>query len=75
MFCLSKGLGSPIGSIVVGKKDVIEKIRVIRKRLGGIVRKPGFFVKSCLISLDNIENFVGKANDSAQKLANELRKL
>ncbi len=54
MFCLSKGLGSPLGSMVVGKNDVIEKIKVNRKRLGGILRKPGLVVQSCHISLNNI---------------------
>ena len=44
MFCFSKALGAPLGSIVVGKKDVIDKIRVSRKRIGGILRKPGMVV-------------------------------
>lgn len=55
MTCFSKGLGAPLGSIVVGKKQVIDKIRVSRKRLGGILRKPGMVVKSCHIALDNWE--------------------
>ena len=75
MFCLSKGLGAPFGSIVVGSKQVIDKIRIIRKRIGGLLRKPGMVAQSCHISLDNIDNFVGKANESAQYLAAELRKL
>jgi threonine aldolase len=62
MFCLSKGLGAPLGSMVVGSNNVIEKIRNNRKRLGGLLRKPGMIVQSCHISLDNIENFIGKAN-------------
>ena len=75
MFCLSKGLGAPFGSMVVGSKQVIDKIRIIRKRIGGLLRKPGMVVQSCHISLDNIENFIGKANESAQYLAGELKKL
>lgn len=52
MFCFSKGLGAPLGSIVVGKKSVIDTIRVSRKRIGGILRKPGMVVESCNIALD-----------------------
>lgn len=62
MFCLSKGLGAPIGSMVAGSKAVIEKIRVNRKRLGGMLRKPGMIAQSGHISLDNIDNFIGKAH-------------
>jgi len=62
MFCLSKGLSSPIGSMVVGSKTVVDKVRLNRKRLGGNLRKPGVIAHSCLISLDNIDNFIGKAN-------------
>ncbi len=69
MFCLSKGLSSPIGSMVAGSKNVIEKIRVNRKRLGGNLRKPGVIAHSCLISLDNINNFIDKAHESAEYLA------
>ena len=51
MFCLSKGLSSPIGSMVVGTKNVIEKLRNNRKKLGGNLRKPGVIAQSCFISL------------------------
>lgn len=35
MFCLSKGLGAPVGSLIVGRKEFIERARVLRKMLGG----------------------------------------
>src|SRR5262249_15813818 len=40
-FCLSKGLGAPVGSMIVGSKDFIERCRVIRKMLGGGMRQVG----------------------------------
>jgi threonine aldolase len=55
--------------MVAGSKNVIEKIRVNRKRLGGNLRKPGVIAHSCLISLDNINNFIDKAHESAEYLA------
>ena len=69
MFCLSKGFSSPIGSMVVGTKNVIAKVRDNRKRLGGNLRKPGIIAQSCFISLDNREYFVNKAHESAKKLS------
>jgi threonine aldolase len=51
MFCLSKGLSSPIGSMVIGTKHIIEKVRNNRKKLGGNLRKPGVIAQSCIISL------------------------
>src|SRR5260370_15178428 len=41
MFCLSKGLGAPVGSMIAGTKALIEKGRVYRKMFGGGVREAG----------------------------------
>lgn len=54
MFCLSKGLSCPLGSMVVGSKEIIGKVRVNRKRMGGNMRKPGIIAQSGMIALDNI---------------------
>ncbi|NIU82314.1 MAG: threonine aldolase, partial [Candidatus Thorarchaeota archaeon] len=40
-FCLSKGLSAPVGSVVVGPKDIVEKARKYRKMLGGGMRQAG----------------------------------
>ncbi len=42
MFCLSKGLGAPVGSMLVGSRDFIDKARITRKLLGGGMRQAGF---------------------------------
>src|SRR3989442_9502660 len=41
MFCLSKGLGAPVGSVLVGSKNFIEEARLVRKMLGGGMRQAG----------------------------------
>ena len=44
-FCLSKGLGAPVGSMIVGSRDFIERCRVIRKMLGGGMRQVGVLAR------------------------------
>ena len=51
MFCLSKGLAAPVGSILVGDKEFIEKARKNRKLLGGGLRQSGFLAAAGLIAL------------------------
>lgn len=52
MFCLSKGLGAPIGSVLCGSKKLIEKARKIRKLLGGTMRQAGIVAANGLIALE-----------------------
>jgi threonine aldolase len=53
MFCFSKGLGAPIGSILVGSKKVIERARYLRKGIGGGWRKPGLLAAAALYAIEN----------------------
>jgi threonine aldolase len=54
--CFSKGLGAPVGSIVVSSRETIDRGRRIRKRLGGGMRQAGFLAAAALYALDhNIE--------------------
>lgn len=52
-FCLSKGLGAPVGSVLTGSQDLIEKARVWRKRLGGGMRQAGILAAAGLYCLEN----------------------
>lgn len=52
-FCFSKGLGAPVGSILISDEATIEKARFWRKRLGGGMRQAGVLAAACLYSLDN----------------------
>ena len=51
MFCLSKGLGAPVGSILAGDQKTIKEARRIRKMLGGGMRRAGFLASAGLIAL------------------------
>ncbi|MCW2753424.1 MAG: low specificity L-threonine aldolase [Marmoricola sp.] len=51
--CLSKGLGAPIGSLVVGSREVIDASRVRRKRMGGGMRQVGVLAAAGMYALDN----------------------
>jgi threonine aldolase len=51
MFCLSKGLGAPVGSMLVGSKHSIERARIFRKALGGGMRQAGVLAAAGLIAL------------------------
>ncbi len=52
MFCLSKGLGAPVGSMLVGSKEFIEEARIARKMLGGGMRQAGILAAAGLIALE-----------------------
>lgn len=53
--CLSKGLGAPVGSLLVGSGDFIDKARRIRKSLGGGMRQVGIIAAAGLVALDDFE--------------------
>ncbi len=52
MFCLSKGLGAPVGSMLVGRADQIDRGRIYRKALGGGMRQAGILAAAGLIALE-----------------------
>ena len=52
MFCLSKGLGAPVGSMLVGTRAAIERARVFRKALGGGMRQAGILAAAGLLALE-----------------------
>ena len=54
MFCLSKGLGAPVGSMLVGGKAFVEKARAYRKALGGGMRQAGVLAAAGLIALEKM---------------------
>jgi len=51
-FCLSKGLGAPMGSIIAGSRALMDKARLLRKRLGGGMRQAGVLAAAGLIALE-----------------------
>lgn len=72
MFCLSKGLGAPAGSMLVGPKQLIDRGRLLRKRLGGGMRQAGILAAAGLISLEQMPLRLGEDHANAQQLARDL---
>lgn len=66
MFCLSKGLCTPLGSMVVGSASFITKFNRNRKMLGGVLRKPGIVAKMGITALDTIRLQLGEDNKAAR---------
>lgn len=75
MFCLSKGLVSPIGSVLVGTEKFIARARHLRKMLGGGMRQVGVIAAAGLISLEKMTVRLGEDHLRARKLADGLRQI
>ena len=69
MFCLSKGLGAPVGSMLVGSKDAIAEARVFRKALGGGMRQAGVLAAAGLIALEEGPKRLAEDHANARLLA------
>ncbi len=74
-FCLSKGLGAPVGSMIVGSRDLIERCRRIRKMLGGGMRQAGVLAAAGLIALENGPKQLPQDHENAQLLAHGLAEI
>ena len=71
--CLSKGLGAPIGSVLLGSKEHIHKARRIRKVLGGGMRQVGGIAAAGLYALKNNVDRLVEDHNRAKELANVLK--
>ena len=69
MFTLSKGLGAPAGSILLGTRDFIEEARTWRKRLGGGMRQIGILAAAGLIAIEDGPERLHEDHDNAKALA------
>ena len=75
MFCLSKGLAAPIGSMLVGTQQFIGRARHIRKMLGGGMRQVGVVAAAGIISLEKMTKRLAEDHARAKKLADGLRQV
>jgi threonine aldolase len=75
MFCLSKGLGAPVGSMLLGSKAFIEKARIYRKALGGGMRQAGVLAAAGLIGLEKMPTRLKEDHQNAQILAQGLEQI
>ncbi|RKD34626.1 low-specificity L-threonine aldolase [Thermohalobacter berrensis] len=69
MFCLSKGLCAPVGSILAGDKKFIEKAKKFRKLLGGGMRQAGILAAAGIIALEKMTHRLVKDHENLRKLA------
>lgn len=75
MFCLSKGLGAPVGSMLAGTVQAIDRGRLYRKRLGGGMRQAGVLAAAGLIALEEMPARLGEDHANAKFLAEGVAKL
>lgn len=73
--CMSKGLGAPIGAILLGSKDFIHHSRRIRKRIGGGMRQAGYMAGAALYAIENNIERLAEDHAAASEMAAFLNKL
>jgi len=71
-FCLSKSLSCPVGSVLVGSKDFIDKARRARKMVGGAMRQAGVLASAGLVALDTMVDRLAEDHQNARRLAQGL---
>ena len=74
-FCLSKGLGAPVGSLVVSSKELVKEALRVRKRLGGGWRQAGILAAAGLYALENNIERLQEDHQRARRLARGLAEL
>jgi len=75
MFCLSKGLSAPVGSILAGSREFIQKARKNRKMLGGGMRQAGILAAAGIISLEKMVKRLKEDHKNARILAEGLNEI
>ena len=75
MFCLSKGLGAPVGSMLVGSREAMAEARIYRKALGGGMRQAGVLAAAGLIALEKMPLRLHDDHGNAKMLAGALAEL
>lgn len=71
-FCVSKGLGAPVGSLIVGTRELIERCRSLRKMLGGGMRQAGVLAAAGIVALDEGPSRLWIDHQNARRLAEGL---
>ena len=72
MFCLSKGLSAPVGSVLVGEKDFIDYARRVRKALGGGMRQVGVLAAPGIVALTEMVDRLNEDHKLARRFAAEI---
>lgn len=72
--CFSKGLGAPVGSVLIGSSEFIHQARRVRKVLGGGMRQAGYLASACIYALDHHMSLLEKDHVHAKYIAAQLLK-
>lgn len=72
MFCLSKGLSAPVGSLVVGSRPFIKRVHRVRKLLGGGMRQAGIFAAAGVVALQEMVERLAEDHENSKLLAHGL---
>jgi threonine aldolase len=75
MFCISKGLGAPVGSLVVGPRRFIDRAIPSRRMLGGAMRQVGVLAAAGIVALEKMTNRLGEDHEKARLLATGLARI
>jgi threonine aldolase len=75
MFCLSKGLGAPIGSLILGQRDFIERALAVRRLFGGSMRQVGVIAAAGLVALEKMTSRLEEDHANAQLIARGLAEI
>jgi threonine aldolase len=70
--CLSKGLSAPVGSLLCGSKDFVERARKFRKMLGGGMRQAGIIAAAGIVALETMVDRLAEDHSNARRLAEGL---
>ncbi len=73
--CLSKGLGAPVGSVVLGSAGLVGRAGFLRKRLGGGMRQSGVLAAAGIVALETMRDRLGEDHENARRLARGLAEL
>ncbi len=72
--CFSKGLGAPVGSVLIGDADFIQRARRVRKVFGGGMRQAGYLAAACIYALDHHIDRLAEDHNHAKYIAHQLLK-
>jgi threonine aldolase len=73
--CFSKGMSTPVGSVIIGSSKFIKKARHFKKAFGGAIRNPGILAAACLLSLDQVYPKIEDSHDLAKAIAGRLQEM
>lgn len=74
-FCLSKGLGAPVGSLVCGSREFVARVRRVRKMLGGGMRQVGVLAAAGIVALETMVDRLAEDHAHCRRLAEGVRRL